>query len=177
MQPLQGMYSIMRMINLKKGFTLIEVVIVIVSIGIIAYSSSLLMKGGFQSYFTGVTSTGLSTQAAIAMTRMTKELQQAVSFSTSSSANSVTFVTTGGSTITYNGSALPNLSRVGTGTNYLGKQVTVFSLAYYDKTFAALAVPLVAASSTRAVTISLTFSNGTESVPLINTVYLPNMFG
>jgi type II secretory pathway pseudopilin PulG len=114
-------------------------------------------------------SSTLSTQASLAMTRISKELQQAISFSAINPTN-VTFRTVNGTNITYSW-ASPNITRTGSSAQILNNQVTAFSLSYYQDSFATTAT----LTAVKAVTISMTLSNGTESVPLINTVYLPNI--
>jgi prepilin-type N-terminal cleavage/methylation domain-containing protein len=156
-----------------KGFTLIEMLIVMMITGIVMSAVSLMLKTGFTNYFTGVQISTLSNQATMAMARMVKELQQTSSFSTISATN-MTFSTTGGSTITYSWSN-PILTRTGTSAQTLAQtlsnQVTNFSLAYYQANFTATTT----LTAVRAVTITMTLSNGNESIPIINTVFLSNM--
>jgi prepilin-type N-terminal cleavage/methylation domain-containing protein len=152
-----------------KGFTLIEMVIVMVITGIVIAITATMLNTSFISYFTSVHFSSLSTQGAIAMMRISKELQQASQFSVIN-ATSVTFTTTGGSTISYSWST-PTLTRTGSAARTLSNVVTSFSLSYYQANFNTTAT----ASAVRAVTVSMTVSNGTESVPLINTIYLSNM--
>jgi prepilin-type N-terminal cleavage/methylation domain-containing protein len=159
-------YIIMRTI---KGFTLIEMIIVMVITGLIVSTASLMLSAGFTNYFTGVKVTALTNQATIAMARMTKELQQANRFSTMNATN-MTFTTTKGSTISYSWSS-PILTRTGASAQTLSDQVTNFSLTYYQSNFAST----ITLTAVRAVTIEMTLSNGSESVPVINTIFLSNM--
>ncbi|WP_454782894.1 PulJ/GspJ family protein [Legionella sp. WA2022007384] len=152
-----------------KGFTLIEMLIVMIITGVVLSAVSLMLSAGFTNYFTGVKVTALTNQATMAMARMTKELQQANRFSTINPTN-MTFTTTDGSTISYSWSS-PILLRTGASAQTLNNQVTRFSLTYYQSNFT-LTTTLTAV---RAVTIDMTLSNGNESVPMINTVYLSNM--
>lgn len=152
-----------------KGFTLIEMIIVMLITGIIVSSVAMMLSAGFTNYFTGVKVTALSNQATLAMTRMSEELQQASSFSAINASN-VTFTTTGGSTISYSWST-PILTRTGISAQTLSNQVTSFSLTYYQSNFSTTAT----LTAVQAVTISMTLSNGNETVPLINTVLLNNM--
>lgn len=152
-----------------KGFTLIELLIVLVISGVVAVASSVMLSAGFTSYFTAVKVTTLNNQAVTAMLRMSKELQQASSFSAINSTN-MTFTTSGGSTITYSWSN-PTLTRTGTSAQTMNNQMTSFSLTYYQSNFSTTST-LTAVS---AVTISFTLSNANETVSLINTVFLSNM--
>ncbi|KTD82578.1 prepilin-type N-terminal cleavage/methylation domain-containing protein [Legionella waltersii] len=152
-----------------KGFTLIEMVIVMVITGIIVAITATMLNTSFINYFTSVHYSSLSTQGAIAMMRISKELQQATRFSVINP-TSVTFTTVGGTSISYSWST-PILTRTGSAARTLSDDVTNFSLNYYQSNFSTTAT----ASAVRAVTVSMTLSNGTESVPLINTIYLSNM--
>lgn len=160
------MYTTMRT---TKGFTLIELIIVMVITGIIVSMASVFLISGFKNYFTGVRVSGLNTQATLAMARMIKELQQAVSFSTINATN-VTFNTSGGSNISYSWSS-PTLTRTGIAAQTLSDQVTTFALTYYQSNFTATATP----TAVRAITISMTLNNGNENIPIINTIFLNNM--
>lgn len=152
-----------------KGFTLIEMLVVMVITGIVTAIAATMLSAGFTSYFTGVNVTSLNNQAIIAMLRISKELQQATRFSAINSTNT-TFTTTDGTTITYNWTS-PNLTRTGASAQTLSNQMTSFSLAYYQSNFSATAT----LTAVRAITISMTLSNGNETVSLLNTVFLNNM--
>ncbi|AUH71955.1 type II secretion system protein [Legionella sainthelensi] len=152
-----------------KGFTLIEMIIVMLVTGIVVAGVSLMLSAGFTNYFTGVKVTALTTQATLAMARMTKELQEASSFSAINATN-VTFTTTDGATISYSWSS-PILKRTGISAQTLSDQVTDFSLSYYQSDFTATTT----LKAVRAVTINITLSNGSEIVPIINTVFLSDM--
>lgn len=152
-----------------KGFTLIELVIVMVITGIVVVIAASIFSSAFTNYFTAANATALSNQATIAMARMSKELQQANSF-TAATATSMTFTTTTGSTIAYSWSS-PVITRTGSTAQTLSNQVTSFSLSYYQANFSTTAT----LNLVRAVTISMTLSNGQESVPMINTIFLSNM--
>lgn len=152
-----------------KGFTLIEMIIVMVITGIIVVIAASIFRSGFTNYFAAVNATALSNQATYAMARMSKELQQAKSF-TAATATNMTFTTTNGSTISYSWSN-PVITRTGSTAQTLSNQVTSFSLSYYQSDFSATAT----LNLVRAVTISMTLSNGNERIPLINTVFLSNM--
>ncbi len=169
------MPQLMRMCTTQrtiKGFTIVEMIIVMVIVGIIASSAALLLSASFTSYFTGINIVGLSAEASMAMARMSKELQQAVSFSAINPTN-VSFRTTGGSTISYSWTT-PTITRTGSTAQSLNKSVTSFALTYYKSDFTNSS-PATTVTTVRAITINMTLSNGTETVPIINTIYLSNM--
>lgn len=152
-----------------KGFTLIEMIMVIVITGIITSIVSMFLYAGFQSYFTGVAVTGLVNEASTSMTRVSKELQRAINF-TNIGSTSVSFTMGNGTSVTYSLSGT-NLNRVATSTQPLSNHVSAFSLNYYDSNYAITAV----LANVRAITLTLILADGVETIPLINTVYLRNM--
>lgn len=158
-----------RIIKPSKGFSLIEMIVVMVVTALVFFIGSNIITTAFKNYFIAVSATNLSTQANLAMMRMSQELQQASSFSSIGS-SSVSFTTFGGSSISYSYSGT-TLSRTGSSTQTLATSVSSFSLSYYQSNFTTTSM----GSLVKAVTISLTLNSGTESVGLINTVFLPNM--
>ncbi len=153
-----------------RGFTLIEMVVVMIIMGLVSTGAAMFLRAGFAGYFSAVQSTTLSTQANLAMARISKELQQADAFSVINTTG-VTFSTTGGATISYNWSS-PNLTRTGATTpQALSNAVTAFSLSYYQSNFSMTDE----VSAVRAITISMTLNNGSETLSLINTVFLNNI--
>lgn len=159
--------------RITKGFTLIEMVMVIVITGIIVSIVSMFLYVGFQSYFTGAAVTGLANEARVSLSRFSKELQRATSFSNISSPNSVSFTIGSGSSssnVTYSLSGT-SLNRIATSTQPLSKRVSALTIQYYDNNYAETSV----LTAVKAVMVSITFSDGTETIPLITTVFLRNM--
>ncbi len=152
-----------------KGFTIIEMIVVMMIIGIVVAMSSTLISAGLRGYFKGVQVSELNQEGSMAMMRMSKELQKAVSFNVINSTQ-VTFTTVDGATINYTWSA-PTLSRSVSVARPLARSVTGFSLAYYQSNFSTTAT----LTAVRAITITMTLNNGNESIPLINTIFLINM--
>jgi hypothetical protein len=144
-------------------------IVVMVITAIVVTLAASLFRAGFTNYNVAANNTALTTQASIAMARISKELQRAVSFSATNATN-VTFATVDGSTITYNW-ASPTITRTGNSVQILNNKVTSFSLSYYQSDFTLSDV----ITDVVAVTISMTLSNGVERVPLINTVFINNM--
>ncbi|KTD50720.1 Tfp pilus assembly protein PilW [Legionella quateirensis] len=154
-----------------KGFTLIEMIMVMVLSGIIFAIASVMLNAGFTSYFTGINVTGLNNQAALVMARMTKELEQAVSFSVINSSN-VSFTTSNGESITYTWvSPGPTLTRTGISSQPLSDVVTGFALTYYQSDFNSTSTLALV----RAITINMTLREGDETIQMINTVFLNNI--
>ena len=152
-----------------RGFTIFEIVISLLVIGVIAASSANFLSSAFTNYFTGINATALSLEAAVAMKKMDLELRNAISFSVINPTQ-VSFTTVDGLTVTYSLSGT-TLSRTGTTTQPLSKNVSSLSLNYYASNFGTTAT----LTAVRAVNISVTFSNAYQSIPLTNIIYLPNM--
>lgn len=89
--------------NIKeRGFTLVEMLVVIVVLGIMVSIGSVLMMEGFNSYFKAKDYSTSDWQARVAMARMTRELRSATSGGlTISPANEITFIDTNNNSIRY----------------------------------------------------------------------------
>lgn len=86
-----------------RGFTLVEVILVIVLLGIIAAVGAQIMGAGLQSYVAARDSLGVDAQARLALERMTRELRAVRSPAglTLAPSNEVTFVDADGATVRY----------------------------------------------------------------------------
>lgn len=85
------------------GFTLVEVILVMVLLGIIAAVGAQIMGAGLQSYVATRDSLNVDAQARLALERMTRELRAVRSPSalTLAPSNEVTFIDTDGTPIRY----------------------------------------------------------------------------
>lgn len=157
--------------RIQKGFSLIELMSVIVISAIVAGMIGSALSTGFFGYFLGASMNPLSNQATIAMTRMSNDLRNAASFS-SIGASSVTFVDVANNSYVYdlNAGSLRVAKNGGTAST-LVTGVTTLTFSYYASTLAVTATP----SDVKAVTINLTLTGGqTNTIALINTIYPRN---
>ena len=85
------------------GFTLVELLMVIVLFGIVAAFAAPVMQGGFRSYFTGRDISEVDWQARVALERMTRELRMARAPAdlVLASADDLTFVDLDGNSVRY----------------------------------------------------------------------------
>jgi prepilin-type N-terminal cleavage/methylation domain-containing protein len=119
----------------KMGFTLIEMIIVLVIVGIIAAFSSKLLSQGFSAYLTGKSVEGAVWQARLALARMAldfRRLRSRNDFITKGT-NQFVFIDLTGTTITYQLTG-SNLTRNG---QTLATGVNNLNFNYYDSTGAA----------------------------------------
>ncbi len=89
----------------SRGFSLIEMISVIVTLGILSAIGGTMLESGFDSYFKGQAYTASDWQARIALTRMNRELRyvrSATSANLTISPNTeITFVDASGNSIRY----------------------------------------------------------------------------
>jgi prepilin-type N-terminal cleavage/methylation domain-containing protein len=86
-----------------RGFSLIELVMVMVVFGIVAAVAAPVVSSGFQAYFTGRDIAEVDWQARVALERMTRELRamRAPSDLVITAADDIAFVDLDGNTIRY----------------------------------------------------------------------------
>lgn len=162
-----------------RAFTLIEMVIVIVIMGIVFVIASNFLNIGFKGYQQGKALSSLSSKASVAMMRMNRDLENAIGFSSTQN-SSLTFTTAGADStspyapkvVTYALSGT-NLTRTeGSGSAVvLCDEVSSLSFDYYNSSMGAAPN----AATTRAVTITLNVQSSSNTVSLINTVYPRNL--
>jgi prepilin-type N-terminal cleavage/methylation domain-containing protein len=150
------------------GFTLIEIVIVLVLLGILStITAPLLLKSAEAANISGDTSNVLS-QGRLALTRMSRELRNMRSISSSDltmAASQIVFTMVDGTAITYSysgGNVLRN-SQTLTPANSL-------SFAYYDANGAVTAVN----ANVRYITVSFSITENSSTEDFVSTVYLRN---
>lgn len=160
--------------RLQKGFSLIELMSVIVISAIVAGIIGSALSTGFFGYFLGASMNPLSNQATIAMTRLSNDLIKAASFSTIN-ASTVAFTDAANNTYVYDntscGANILCLTQNGGTPSTLVTGVTSLLFSYYASTLAVTAT----ASTVKAVTIQMTLTgSNTNTIALINTIYPRN---
>lgn len=116
-------------LNLQRGFSLIELVIVIVLTAIIAVISSQILSQGFNAYLTNKNINEADWQARYALAKMALDIRQinGAAYISTATALQLTFVNNAGTTITYSKTGT-NLNRSGI---VLASGVNAFALTYY----------------------------------------------
>lgn len=143
------------MLRKQTGFTLIELIMVIIIIGVMSVVIGRIMLQGFRSFATSQNITEADWQALVALQRLTSDIHNIRSAADISviGSSQLNFVDVNGTNVQYSvssGSLLRNSQTLATG-------VTAFTLGYLDKT----GVTTATLSSVRYISISLTETQGT----------------
>lgn len=155
-----------------KGFTLIELIIVIVIVSILSGLSAQFLKLGFTAYFFGQNLIDADSQARAALSRITDDLHNLRSNAdiTTASATTLQFTDLSGNLLTYQ---VTN-SQLLRSNLLLAKDAQSITFQYYDLAGTALAPPVTGANIAliRYVTLTLSISNFpyTTGVTLWNTL-------
>lgn len=148
----------------RPGFSLIELVIGIVVVGIIAGVTVPLFSEVIKSWVLSVQLNDMCESARVAMDRMDREIRQINSVTGVLTANSANFqfVDANSNTITFNLSSGHLIRAVGGSSNQLADNVTSLAFTYYNSAGAVIATPVVSPSNTniKRIVIDLTFTNG-----------------
>jgi prepilin-type N-terminal cleavage/methylation domain-containing protein len=171
----------------KKGFTLIELVITMVLIGIVAYIAADAMSTGIKVFFVTENRKEALDQARIAMERMTREIRNLRSNSDvgTGSGTQFCFTNVNGTTISfrYSGSPANTIARQdglanlaacpGAAGNTLSNNITTLTFSYIrlDGTVDAA----FSAANTKRIRIIITSNESGETVTLQSDVWLRNL--
>ena len=154
----------------KNGFTLVELVIVIVIIGISASILGFMLLGTVKAWTFKFNRNDILWDGRLALDRMTREtrtIKNSTSVTTASAAQ-FRFTDAGNKDITYSLSST-NLNRTEDGTaNLLAENVSSLNFTYYNSSDTAIPSPAVspAATDIRRVRINLTLTKNGQNVYL-----------
>lgn len=161
-----------------KGFTLIELVITMVLIGIIAYIVATALSTGITAYFTTDFRKEALDQARIAMERITREIRNVRSSAdiTTADATTFTFTDVSGTPISFALSG-GNIDRTSVTTNTLATGISSASIfTYLLSTGATTQSPIPAEIPLiKRIKIDITATKNTESVTLQSEVWPRNL--
>lgn len=158
----------------QSGYTLIELLIVIILLGILVAGSSNVLTVGFNSFFAEKNIINANWQTSVALERMTRDLRATRSTTdiTTATANSITINDLYGNTITYQVTGtqlLRNNQAIADGVSNV-----IFSYYQADGT---LITSLSSASllNIRYIVITLNMNYNNITFPTITAVYLWNI--
>lgn len=151
------------------GFTLIEVVIVIVLSGIIAAVASKMLAQGFSAYLAGKNITDADWQGRVAVERMTRDLRAIPSISSISAANAtqLTYTDSDGNTVNYQLSG----STLTLNDQALANGVNSFTFSYFDSNGASTET----LSTIRYIRIAMNITQTDNNYSLTTAVYPRNL--
>ena len=151
-----------------KGFSLLELIIVMVILSIVAAMGSRIIQAGFNSYFTNENVTTANVQARLALERMTRDIHAINSQAsiTTASASQLVFTDVNGVSITYQktGTQLMRNAQV------LSDGVNSLSFSYLDRNAAVTAV----LTNIRYVTVTLNITSGNVNYTMRTTINTMN---
>jgi len=162
----------------NKGFTLVELMIVIVIVGIAASIIGFMLLGVIDAWTFKLNRADLLWDGRVSINRMTREIRTvktSTSVTTASTAQ-FRFTDVGNKDITYSLSST-NLNRTENGTaNLLAENVSALAFTYYNSSGTAIPSPTVSPSATdiRRVRINLTLTKNGQNVYLQSDVSTRN---
>ncbi len=164
----------------QKGFTLLEILTVMVIVGIIMGSMAVTMYHWFSSYFMVNDLTSINLKANLVMGRMTRDLREiAPTNLVTATSTSLSFTDNTGTLITYSRSGTQILRQQGVGvaeplSNDIQNAAVGFQLTYLQNDAATVAVlPATIYYITVSLQYQITTFNGiVVQVPFNTTIYL-----
>jgi len=165
---------------MQKGFTIIELIMVIVVIGILAWVGVASLLSGVDTWGFFSQRKEILTDARMALDMMSREMRIVKNSTSVTTANSTDFqfIDTGNTTVRYYlDSAIIKRTEDGT-TNNLLDNVNNFGFGYYNSSDAEISTPVVAPSATDIKTIRISIAvekNTSEPVNIVTTVWPRNL--
>jgi len=149
-----------RIISNQIGFTMVELVIVIVLVGVIAMTASLLIGQAAQTYQKEGNYSAMTSQDLLALEEMEREIRiiRSPSDITTCTSTNLTFTDVNGNLIVYSYSG----TTLSAGGNPLASNLSGFSFAYFNNSGGVAA----SCALTWTVTINLTATQGSDSLPM-----------
>lgn len=163
----------MKHLKFQQGFTLIEMVIVIVILGIIASMSSQLLMQGLNTFTTGENIVNANWQGQIAIERMSRDISLIRSPTDISNiaSNNFAFTDVNNNTLTYSLSGT-DLVLTQNGSNViLARGIQSLTFTYFDKTGASTGT----ASSVRLIGVSINVTGNNVNYTLSTMIYPRNL--
>lgn len=156
----------------SRGFTLIEMIVVITVTSIVIGSAAMIFSHGSSGYFTAQQLNGLSIEAEQAVNQLSKELRMARSI-TATSSSQLSFVNQTGNSIIYslNGTNLLRSQDGGSTTNLSSNHTSSFTVSYFDASLASSTTP----SEVKLINVVISFADNVNTLQMIQSIYLRSL--
>ncbi len=154
-----------------RGFTLIEVIMVIVIVGIIAGLAAMIISHGVRAYSDEAARSDVHYQARLAMERMVREIRMIRSRTDIAAMTTTNLVFTDvyGNTVGFDYTAPPALRRWdGAAFNNLASSIISFAFNYYQQD---LATPATGSADVMLIEITMRVQQGAEALDMRTRVF------
>lgn len=147
----------------QRGFTMVELVIVIVLVGVIAMTASILIGQAAKTYQSSDNYSAISNQGRLALEMMAREIRLLrspadITSSCAAATTALNFTDTNGTPVTYSFAG----STLSAGGVPLADNLTAFTITYYDKSNS----PTNICGSAWSIAVSLTAAQGSDSLTM-----------
>jgi len=159
----------MQQLKKEQGFTMIELIMVIVLLGILAVPAAQILSTAFKSYLTAQAITEANWQGQIAMERMARDIADVASSSSVSTmtSNQFQFIDMSGNSLNYTLSGTNLMSNA----QILASGVSSLTFNYYDQN----GNTVTTNTNLHVVSISLTITENQSNYNLTTSVYLRDL--
>ena len=158
----------MKPLKILKGFTLIELVVVLMITAFLSVTVGYTLTTGFNNYFSGKSLSGLNTTASIALFRLRRDLESAVAMTTLGGTQ-INFTLYNNNAVQYRLNGTQLLRQENGGGEYpLAERVDNLAFSYFDASGAETS----SLASVRLIQIALGLSEVDNHFNLITTIYL-----
>ncbi len=162
------------MMQKQRGFSLIELIMVILILGIIIGMSSLLLSQGFNAFFSSENILDANSQGQVAMQRMARDIRliRSPADITTATSGQLSFTDINNNTVSYvlSGSSLNVTQNANTQTLAVG--VSSLTFTYYDATGT---TPPASTAVTRYIKVALVITQNNVNYTLTSAIYPRNL--
>ncbi len=158
----------------QNGFSLIELITVIVILGVIVAMSSLLLSQGFNAFFNTANIADANSQGQLALERMSRDIRQIRSPSdiTTATSTQLSFNDINNDAISYTLSGSNLTLTQNSTTQILAVGINSLTFTYYDQNGA---TPPASTAATRFIKVTLTVTQNNANFTVSTSIYPRNL--